>query len=138
MTPLRKELTLALEETKKEFYPSQRSCRRWFRILNVLLFTNKLLEPERFEIGLRRGAWAYFTGNYETDTQKCYLTETRYLINYKFKSMNHFLNILAHEMVHHYQHMENDYGVNFSHHGKSFWKWKHKFEKFGLKLSRKG
>ena len=50
-----------------------------------------------------------------------------------FQNMKHFINVLGHEMVHHYQYtIQGDTG----NHNKKFYRWRNKFEKMGLELSR--
>ena len=50
----------------------------------------------------------------------------------KFKNIKQFLDILGHEMVHHYQitHQQNNSG----NHNSYFFRWKKKFERMGLDL----
>lgn len=107
---LKKELLL------QKFYPTKEITDEWFDIINDEIFNNEL---SKCEIIIRRlrGDWGYFDGS-------LVLTD-------KFPSKAFFLNILAHEMIHAYQHQfgEKD------HHGASFWAWEPRFKKYGLYLS---
>ena len=51
-------------------------------------------------------------------------------MNKRYKSKQIFVEVLAHEMVHHYQYIYNE-EVG---HGSSFLKWRDKFNKKGLNL----
>ena len=54
-------------------------------------------------------------------------------MNKKYKNKQFFVEVLAHELIHHYQFM-ND--ITLSHHSESFTMWKEKFNRKGLSLRR--
>lgn len=135
-----------ISATEKEiFVPTIDDIDEWYNRINVVVFKNKLgIHFDRVEVRQRLYVWADYIG-YVKDKKKTYsekllgegLSCTLRMTN-KFPSKKFFVQILAHEMVHHYQftrekpHFESH---NISH-GKSFWKWKSIFEKHGLNLRR--
>ena len=105
---------------------------KWFRILNVELFDNTLRPLDEIDIRWRRGTYAYYHYVYETDPKKPKYEYTKLCLNRKYKNMKFFIEVMAHEMVHHYQ-FTNGESVN---HGTTFCRWSDKFNKKGLKLYR--
>jgi len=101
-------------------------CRFWFRILNQEIFNNRLTEIE-VDIRWRRGAYAryQYPDNGRTDQ-----IPLMFLMNKKYRNKKFFVEVLFHEMVHHYQFLHNE-PVG---HGPSFIKWRDKARKKGLEL----
>ena len=97
----------------------------FFNILNYAIFNGKLSSIDKFSIRRIRDAFAYYEYNEETDIAQITFKP-------KFKNIKHFLDILGHEMVHHYQitHQQNNSG----NHNSYFFRWKKKFERMGLDL----
>lgn len=103
-------------------------CQKWFNILNRELFENSLPRIDEVDIRWRRGAYAW----YDYDEKFPGQGTAKLLMNKRYKSKQFFVEVLAHEMVHHYQYINNeDVG-----HGSSFLKWRDKFNKKGLNLVR--
>lgn len=103
-------------------------CQRWFNILNRELFNCSLPPIDEIDIRWRRRAHAW----YDYDDRYPGTGITRLLMSKRYKSKKFFVEVLAHEMVHHYQYIYNeDMG-----HGSSFFKWRDKFNKKGLNLVR--
>ena len=100
----------------------------WFRILNRHLFDNTLPPVDEIDIRWRRTAHAW----YDYDDSKPGYGTTKLLLSKRYKSKQFFVEVLAHEMVHHYQYIYNE-TVG---HGSSFLKWRGKFNKKGLNLVR--
>lgn len=101
-------------------------CQKWFKILNRELFNNSLPSVNEIDIRWRRGAHAW----YDYDETRPGTGTSKLLMNRRYKSKKFFVEVLAHEMVHHYQYIYNeDVG-----HGSSFLKWRDKFNKKGLNL----
>ena len=101
-------------------------CQKWFKILNRELFNNSLPSVNEIDIRWRRGAHAW----YDYDETRPGTGTSKLLMNRRYKSKKFFVEVLAHEMVHHYQYIYNeDVG-----HGSSFLKWCDKFNKKGLNL----
>jgi hypothetical protein len=101
-------------------------CQKWFNILNRELFNNSLPKVHEIDIRWRRGAHAW----YDYEESEPGTGTSRLLMNKRYKSKQFFVEVLAHEMVHHYQYINNE-EVD---HGSSFIKWRDKFNKKGLNL----
>lgn len=102
-------------------------CQQWFNVLNREIFDNAL-PPIQIDIRWRRGAYAW----YDYDDTRYDPDNAKLLMNKRYKSKQFFVEVLAHEMVHHYQYIYNE-TVG---HGSSFLKWRGKFNKKGLNLFR--
>ena len=101
-------------------------CQKWFKVLNQELFNNNLPKIYEIDIRWRRGAHAWYDYDDRTSGQGI----TKLLMNKRYKSKKFFVEVLSHEMVHHYQYINNE-EVG---HGSSFFKWRDKFNKKGLNL----
>lgn len=101
-------------------------CQKWFNILNRELFNSSLPKVHEIDIRWRRGAHAW----YDYEESEPGTGTSRLLMNKRYKSKQFFVEVLAHEMVHHYQYINNE-EVG---HGSSFIKWRGKFNKKGLNL----
>lgn len=111
-----------------EYETTIEDCRLWFNVLNSELFNNSLPPIKEIDIRWRRGAHAW----YDYDDTKPGTGTAKLLMNKRYKSKQFFVEVLAHEMVHHYQYINNE-EVG---HGSSFLKWRDKFIKKGLNLVR--
>jgi hypothetical protein len=109
-----------------EYETTVEDCQRWFNILNRELFDNSLPPVDEIDIRWRRGAHAW----YDYDQTLPGEGTARLLMNKRYKSKQFFVEVLAHEMVHHYQYIYNEEMG----HGSSFLKWRDKFNKKGLNL----
>lgn len=118
------------DETNYTFEPTQEDCYFWFDILNAELFAGQLSYPDRFDIRWRRKAFAYHVGWF--DTKKSDYIFTEILMNKRYKSKKFFVEVLAHEMVHHHQYLTE----KKSDHGQTFMKWKKQFNRKGMNLVR--
>jgi CRISPR/Cas system endoribonuclease Cas6 (RAMP superfamily) len=129
----RKKHRTKLEKVMTEKYEltyevSVEDCQKWFNILNRELFNNTLPKIDEIDIRWRRGAHAW----YDYDDRHPGTGITKLLMSRKYKSKKFFVEVLAHEMVHHYQYIYNEEMG----HGSSFFKWRDKFNKKGLNLVR--
>lgn len=122
-TPLEK-LTEDRQLDKKGYHYTTtiEDCQKWFRILNKEVFKNKLPQVGEIDIRWRRKALAWYV------PQK----NGRLEMDKRYRSKRFFVQVLAHELIHHYQYM-NGHTVA---HNEEFFKWRKKFNKKGLKLSR--
>jgi hypothetical protein len=111
-----------------EYETTIEDCRKWFNILNRELFDETLPPVDEIDIRWRRGAYAW----YDYDDRLPGEGTTKLLMSRKYKSKQFFVEVLAHEMVHHYQYIYNEEMG----HGSSFLKWRDKFNKKGLSLSK--
>jgi hypothetical protein len=111
-----------------EYETTVEDCQEWFNVLNRELFDNSLPRIDEIDIRWRRGALAW----YDYDEKKPGKGTAKLLMNKRYKSKQFFIEVLAHEMVHHYQYIYNEEMG----HGSSFFKWRDKFNKKGLNLVR--
>ena len=111
-----------------EYETTIEDCREWFNVLNRELFDNSLPPVDEIDIRWRRGAHAW----YDYDDALPGQGTAKLLMNKRYKSKKFFVEVLAHEMVHHYQYIYNEELG----HGSSFFKWRDKFNKKGLNLVR--
>lgn len=127
MAGRKSKLTKLLESNDTHEYTTTiEDCQKWFNILNRELFNSNLPKIDEIDIRWRRGAYAW----YDYDARLSGTGKTRLLMNKRYKTKQFFVEVLAHEMVHHYQYINNeDVG-----HGSSFLKWRDQFKKKGLKL----
>jgi hypothetical protein len=110
-----------------EYTTTVEDCQEWFNILNRELFNNSLPHVDEIDIRWRRGAYAYYDYDERKQNGICKL-----LMNKRYKSKQFFVEVMAHEMIHHYQYIYNEEMG----HGSSFIKWRDKFNKKGLNLVR--
>jgi hypothetical protein len=111
---------------KKSYKPTKKNTVMMFNILNHSIFSGKLEMPN-IRIRKLRGA----LGEYCYDTENPDFSEIS--LTTRYHNMQHFINVLAHEMVHQYQvTVQNDNG----NHNRKFYRWKNKFAKMGLELGR--
>jgi predicted SprT family Zn-dependent metalloprotease len=115
------------EDCESIYETTIEDCQEWFKVLNRELFENNLPQINEIDIRWRRGAYAYYDYDERRSNGTCKL-----LMSKRYKSKKFFIEILAHEMVHHYQYINNE-GIG---HGSSFLKWRDKFNKKGLNLAR--
>lgn len=111
-----------------EYNTTIEDCQEWFNILNRELFSNSLPLVDDIDIRWRRGAYAW----YDYDENEPGTGTCRLLMNKRYKSKQFFVEVLGHEMIHHYQYINNE-EVG---HGSSFLKWRDTFNKKGLNLVR--
>lgn len=129
----RSKLENLLTSDEEKAYETQiEDCREWFDILNEEIFDNKLPPIERIDIRWRRKAWAYYY--HVIDTGDPTYKECSLLLNKRYKSKKFFVEVLAHELVHHYQFMFDEDMEEDNGHGASFMKWQQMFNSKGLRL----
>lgn len=122
----RSHLEILVQSDEEELYETtMEDCERWFKILNREIFDNELEPLDAIEIGRRKGSYAIY--EYFEDETYC-----RILMKDRYRSKKMFVEVLAHEMVHHYQAL-NDEPVG---HGPTFHRWRKKLNKKGLQLVR--
>lgn len=120
---------MLVQNTEEEKYTTTyEDCERWFRILNRELFDNQLPPLDQIEIKRRKGIYAI----YECYDEECDGVRHRITMRDKFKSKKMFVEVLAHEMVHHYQNL-NDQPLG---HGRTFLRWRKVLNEKGLQLVR--
>lgn len=118
---------IAESSNKEKYVATVKECEDWFSIINKEIFDNQLMKFTNIEIRRRHGCWG--------ETEGCETQTTRFSklsLNHYFKSKKHFIEVLAHEMVHHYQWT---YQKDEMTHGETFFAWKNKFTKHNMSLS---
>ena len=119
-----------LEYDWKTYRPSPRICRQWFNILNQQMFGNKLPPVDELYVTF---LWAEH-GVYSFYREKDPLyPKTKIVIDETFRDKKTFVEVLAHEMIHHFQYIHYE-PVG---HGPSFEAWRDNFALKGLRLNRK-
>ena len=109
---------------KKPYKPNKPNTELYYNILNYAIFNGRLDPIDRFSIRRIRDALAYY--EYDSETG-----ETTMTFKPKFKNLKQILDILGHEMVHHWQ---LTIGKDTGNHNAIFYKWKTKFNRMGLDL----
>ena len=122
-----KKLLKELKDEKEKFHPKVKDMKKWFVILNQQIFGNKLTLVKKFQIKHDDELHAYY-GYYEKTHKKH--GKTRIVMDNKFSSKKKFVEILAHEMIHHFQ-AQYDEPVG---HGPTFTAWRDNFKIKGLNL----
>lgn len=108
-----------------KFFVKKKHITRWFKIINQEIFDNKLKPFRKIIIKRCRGSWAFAEGIFHKNLRKsCCLT-----LNLYVRSLPHFVEVLAHEMIHSYQWI---YHTEMTH-GQTFFEWKEKFNQFNLR-----
>lgn len=109
-----------------EYVPTERDCRKWFRILNEELFDNQLSRVP-FDFKWLRVCWAYYEYFPRKPNEK-----ERIIMNKRYPSYRLFVEVLAHEMIHHWQYKKR--GWNKVDHGNEFLDWSRKAKRIGLRI----
>lgn len=125
-----RKLLRELTYNDKKFRPTVGDCYEWFVILNAQIFGNKLNLPTKIST-CKSTDWAHAVYSYYGKNNSNYpKTEIKLMGTYRNKKF--FVEVLAHEMIHHFQ---NSYNEPVSH-GPSFWAWREHFQLKGLTLNR--
>ena len=121
-------LIKSIQETKASYYPTKEGTIMWFHIINRYVFDTQLTPFENIVIKRMNNWWACVRHD---DEIKLPLDLDLHM---KFPNKLHFVNVLAHEMVHKWQlEINRDTGW----HNKHFYSWRPKFLENGLILTRK-
>jgi hypothetical protein len=116
---------LVLENNQEIFEPCLKDCVKWFNILNREIF-NKKLKIIEFDIRERKNNHAY----YDYEERELYKRDSIFLMNNRYETKKLFVEILAHEMIHHYQYLYEGRVT----HGQTFWSWQSIFNRNNLAL----
>lgn len=101
---------------------TERKVKIWFNIINLAMFNNELPKFDEIEIVDDKD----YYGMCECHNDEFY----KLFINSSFHSKKMFVEVMVHEMIHLYDFVI--YGRMT--HGKKFFEWQDKVQKFGLKL----
>lgn len=128
-TKYKSKLQKLLDDSVEQLYETtHEDCEKWFRILNRELFNSALDPVDEIDIRWRRGTHAYYES--WIDTKDPTYQYTKLCMNKRYKSKKFFVEVLAHELVHHYQFLNEGKAS----HGDSFVSWMDTFNKKGLRL----
>lgn len=105
-------------------------CEKWFNILNKEVFDNKLIPLDEIDIRWRHGAYAYYKHVFDDDDSN--YGYSKLCMNKRYSSKKFFVEVLAHELIHHYQ-IIHDEPIG---HGPSFLCWRDKLNRKGLALAK--
>jgi hypothetical protein len=106
---------------------TEEDCRYWFNVINREIFDNQLTFPDEVDIRWRSGTHAYHWITWNKDST---VKSTKLCMSKKYKSKRFFIQVLAHEMIHHWQALT---GAPIGH-GPSFLQWEERFAKKGMVL----
>lgn len=114
---------------RKKFVTTIEACEKWISILNEELFGGSLDKIDEIDIRRRRMAYAYY--EYYPVRRRRKDWHSKLCMSSHYVSEKFFVEILAHELVHHYQYThQQPMG-----HGPSFKAWKRIFGEKGLHLT---
>lgn len=109
-----------------KFYVDEKLVKKWFNIINREIFKNKLEMFDVVRIGHLRAMWGECYAEW-WDNEMSY---SRLKLNHYMKNRVHFINVLAHEMVHLY---EATFHKKITH-GPTFYEWRPRLAKYGIWL----
>jgi hypothetical protein len=125
---------IATADLIEPFKPTQLQIIRAYGMINQCIFGNALIRPvlkTRYMNDAYGMCYAILCDGKEPKI-KPYCQ--RIVLTPRFESKKHFIEVLAHEMVHQYQaEMQNRMD-----HGRTFWAWREKFARFGIRLRMRG
>lgn len=111
----------------KKFRPTVEDVKEWFYILNEQIFGGKLPQTKLSVKRLQEGFHAFY--HYH---KKSVNTDTEIEMHNSFDNKKLFVEILTHEMIHHFQHTYDE-PVG---HGPSFTAWRDNLKLKGLTLHK--
>ena len=114
-----------VSKERERYKPTKSDIEYWFKIINDAVFKNKLPDFHKIRVRSLKDAWAWFEYFHDTGGFELQMHHT-------YASKQLFINILAHEMVHLYQQINNE-PVG---HGKTFTVWAPAFKENYLILQR--
>lgn len=121
---LNRKMLKSVDENIK-FYPKLKDVEKWFNILNEQIFGNKLPSFTKITVKKLHRTHAFYVYWPKSEGIEPELEIHRY-----FRSEKFFVEILAHEMIHHFQHCYDEpLG-----HGPSFTAWHDNLKLKGLTL----
>lgn len=121
-------LLKGLKDDSTRFKPTISDIERWFDILNQQIFGGKLPQFDSIRIARPKGVHALFQCWEDKDGK----TKTKLIMTQVFRNEKTFVEILAHEMIHLFQHkFKEPLG-----HGPSFWIWRDIFSLKGINLHK--
>ncbi len=122
-----------LSRAKEPFKPTKKKLWYWFNKINAEVFEGKLKKFRKVQFLKCRTMWAISYGvQIWSKTKKKQYLHTDLIIKDSFRTEKQFVDVLAHEMVHHWQWSHSEAGMT---HGQTFWMWKEALEKHNIILT---
>jgi hypothetical protein len=115
------------DEVVYDYETTEEDVRCWFHVINREIFNSQLSMPDAIDIRWRRRTYAYHLVEWNSDKT---LSKTTLCMSKKYKSKRFMIQVLAHEMIHHWQALT---GAPLNH-GPSFLQWERKFNLKGMVL----
>jgi len=121
------------------YRPKLKDAKLYYKLLNRHIFENQLT-PTRIKLIGMRDCWGYCSN--QGSAGDVHASEIH--LARRFPCVQFFIAVVAHEMIHQYQ-WEIETPIRRNRglrpcwgHGDSFFRWKNKFKKLGIPLSRYG
>ena len=111
-----------------QYTPTREDVDHWFKLINRCVFLGELTPFSKIVIKRMHGVWGAVV--YDDEIKNCQL---ELHLGTKFNDKHHFINILAHEMVHKWQ---LEINIDTGNHNKHFYSWRETFKEHGLTLTR--
>jgi hypothetical protein len=121
-----RKLLRELDDSAK-FKPQVEDLKEWFTILNQQLFGNKLQPVTRLRVRKLKDIYGFYGFFHKRHKRH---GRTQITVTNSFPNKKTFVEILAHEMIHHFQNSHNEPVA----HGPSFVCWRDNFKVKGIKL----
>lgn len=124
----RSKLVMLMQEEKElgTYSPEEKDIHSWFKVINQELFDNVLPKFDNIRIEKFRNKWAECICHKYDDNSIVSNLDLRH----EYHSKQHFVNVLAHEMIH----LWEFHFFGTMRHGKKFYSWREKLEKFNMEL----
>ena len=123
-----RKLLRELKVVEGKFRPKVKDMKEWFHILNQQFFSNRLPMVNKFVVENIEDNYAYYC--YHDNKKHPDYGKTRIIMDKKYPSKKIFVEVLAHEMIHHFQNLHNE-RVG---HGATFVAWRDNFKAKGINL----
>ena len=122
------QLVESIVNETQPYYPTKPKVIHWFNKINCEIFDLQLTPFENITINRMHKCWAWVMPHFEKNTT------FSLRMHMKFHNKLHFVNVLAHEMVHKWQ---MEINLDSGNHNKHFFSWRPIFTENGLDLNRK-
>ena len=125
-----RKLLKELKHDRVEYRPTKDKAWEWFNILNQQIFSNKLKPVDKIFFSSRKEDQDCYAFYYYYDKNDPKHGQTSISLIKKYEDEKFFVEILAHEMVHHFQHLYDEPAG----HGPTFLAWRENLKLKGLTL----
>jgi hypothetical protein len=119
---------LQQQDRKEPYQPTKEDVNYWFKLINRTIYFGELTPFSKITIKRMNIIWAAVVYDDEIKNSPLELH-----LNAKFPNKRHFIEVLAHEMVHKWQ---MEINLDSGNHNKHFFGWRNIYAEHGLKLTR--